>query len=327
MIGSRLGDEAGRLAALRRYEVLDTAPEAAFDRITALVRDVFDVPMAAVSLVDRDRQWFKSRDGFDLSQTTRDISFCTHMIATREPMVIVDARHDSRFEANPLVVGPPHIVSYAGAPLVTRDGYHIGSLCALDHKPRDFSLAQIDLLVKFSGLVVDEFELREIATHDDLTGARSRRALLGEAARTIARRERDKQAATLILFDIDHFKTINDLYGHPAGDLVLAQIAVICGAMLRPNDVLGRVGGEEFALVLPGVDGAAAMAVAERCRKAIAGLAFAFDPALRVTASFGVAPLTMAITSPEAWLAAADVPMFAAKHGGRNRCELAGLPD
>lgn len=319
----RLTDEFGRLSALRRYDVLDTAPEKPFDRITALVRIVLGVPMAAISLVDQDRQWFKSRDGIDVTETTREISFCTHMIASRAPMIVTDARLDPRFAENPLVVESPNIVSYVGAPLISREGYNLGSLCALDRVPREYSAAQIDLLVKFSALVVDTFELRLIATHDHLTGALSRRALLAEAERAIARRARDGEPSTLLLFDLDNFKSVNDRYGHAAGDDVLKAVTACCLTLLRANDVVGRVGGEEFAVLLPDVDGAAAVAVAERFRSAIAEVTVAFDPRLRVTASFGIAPLTDAMQTTATWFDTADVALFAAKDGGRNRCQQA----
>lgn len=321
--GDRLSDEFGRVATLRRYDILYTASEEPFDRITALVRAVFDVPMAAISLVDHDRQWFKSRDGFDLTETTREISFCTHMIATRSPMIVPDARLDARFADNPLVVDAPNIVSYVGVPLVSRDGYNIGSVCALDRVPRDYSAAQVELLVNFSALVVDAFELRLIATHDHLTGALSRRALIGEAGRAIARRARDHHPATLLLFDLDHFKAVNDRYGHAAGDIVLEAVTACCLTLLRATDIIGRVGGEEFAVILTGLDGAAAVAVAERFRAAIGRVTVAFDPDLRVTASFGVAPLTDRIGTTDEWLDIADVALFAAKHGGRNRVHRA----
>ncbi len=316
----RLTDEFGRLSALRRYDLLDTAPELAFDRITALVRAVLEVPMAAVSLVDKDRQWFKSRDGIDLTETTREISFCTHMIAARSPLIVSDARLDPRFADNPLVVEPPYIVSYVGVPLISREGYNLGSVCALDRVPREYSAAQIDLLVKFSALVVDAFELRLIATHDHLTGALSRRALIGEAGRAIARRARDGAQAALLLFDLDHFKSVNDQYGHAAGDIVLEAVIACCHSLLRATDVIGRVGGEEFAVILPGRDAAAAIVVAERFRAAITRVTVAFDPGLCVTASFGVAPLTDAIATTDEWLDVADTALFSAKHGGRNRC-------
>lgn len=321
---ARLADEIGRVAALRRCDLLDTAPESTFDRITALVRAVFNVPMVALSLVDADRQWFKSRDGIDLTETTREISFCTHMIATRGPMAVVDARCDPRFRDNPLVVGQPHIVSYLGAPLISRDGYNLGSLCAIDRVPREYSAAQVDLLVGFSALVIDAFELRQIATHDHLTGALSRRALLGEAARALARHARDRAACSLLLFDLDHFKAINDRHGHAAGDLVLEAVTARCRELLRATDVIGRVGGEEFVVLLPGLDADRALEVAERFRTAIATMAMPFDPAVQITASFGVAPLTAAIVSPDDWLDTADTALFAAKDAGRNRCREAG---
>ena len=324
----RLRDEAGRLATLRRYDLLDTSPESPFDRITALVRTVLDVPIAVISLVDDQRQWFKSHDGIDIQETSRETAFCSHTIAARGPMIVTDARIDARFRANPLVLEPPNIVSYIGAPLITRDGYQIGSLCALDRVPREYSADQIDLLVRFSALVVDTFELRQIATRDFLTGALSRRALIEAAAQAIARHARDGQNCTLLLFDLDHFKAVNDRHGHAAGDIVLEAVAACCQTLLRTTDVLGRVGGEEFAVLLPGVDAAGSTIIAERFREAIEGVKVPFDSNLRVTASFGVAPLTENITSALQWLAVADVALFAAKVAGRNRClQVADQPE
>lgn len=315
-----MSDEIARLSALRRYKILDTAPERLFDRITALVRLTFDVPIAAISLVDRNRQWFKSCDGIDFIESAREISFCTHMIATRAPMVVNDTRLDPRFAGNPLVVGSPNIVSYIGVPLVSREGYSLGSLCALDCVPRQYTSDQIELLSGFSSLVVDAFELRLIATHDHLTGALTRRALVGEATTLVARHAHSGQSATLLVFDLDHFKSVNDRYGHAAGDIVLEAVVARCQPLLSAKDLIGRVGGEEFAIILPDVDGAAAFAVAERFRIAIAEVSFVFDVGLRVTASFGIAPLTSAIISSADWLYAADVALYAAKDSGRNRC-------
>jgi hypothetical protein len=150
MIDTKLADEAARLAALRRYEILDTLPEAPFDRITGLVKAVFEVPIALVSLIDADRQWLKSCVGMDVSETPREISFCTHTIQRREPMVIANATEDPRFANNPLVTGPPYIASYLGAPLETPDGYNVGSLCAIDTKPRTFSATQIEVMKSFA---------------------------------------------------------------------------------------------------------------------------------------------------------------------------------
>ncbi len=269
--------------------------------------------MAAVSLIDRDRQWFKSHPGIEASETPRDIAFCDHTVATGRPMIVADARDDARFCDNPLVLGPPHIVSYAGVPLTTRGGYHVGTLCALETTPRDYSGREIDILTSLASIVVDDLELRQIARYDHLTGALSRRAFVAEAGRAIARRDRYARPCTLALFDLDHFKAINDRTGHAAGDLVLRSVAAICTKSLRANDLLGRVGGEEFGLLLPELDPAEAFAAANRFRLAIAAMT-----EVPVTASFGVAPLIPAIETSGAWFAAADLAQFAAKRSGRN---------
>jgi GAF domain-containing protein len=146
MSDTKLTDEMGRRAALRRYEILDTPREAPFDRIVNLVKTVMDVPVALISLVDADRQWLKSCLGVDLTETSRDISFCTYTIQAREPLMIPNASEDPRFANNPLVLGPPHIMSYLGVPLATPDGYNLGSLCAIDTKPRTFNAGQIEVM-------------------------------------------------------------------------------------------------------------------------------------------------------------------------------------
>lgn len=319
MTDAKLLDEAARLAALRRYDVLDTPPEESFEKITSLVRTVFDVPFAAVTLVDQTRMWFKSNQGMEgVTGSPRDISFCTHTIQAREPMVIPDARLDSRFCGGPAVQGG--VASYAGVPLSTPDGYNVGALCVFDIKPREFAPAQIDLLKSFGALVVDELELRLIAQRDHLTGALTRRSFLAKAEKEIVRRDRDGSSSALVMFDIDNFKSINDRFGHPLGDQVLKEVARRCGCAMRPNDVLGRVGGEEFALLLPAVDATAAMHAAERFRRKIESPAMNVGQAVLVTASFGIASLEPDVTTPEDWLGRADVPLYNAKRSGRNRC-------
>lgn len=119
MLNPKLSDEAGRIAALKRYAVLDTPAAEPFDKITSLVKDVLGVPICAVSLVDRERQWFKSMQGLDVTETARSISFCTHTIKNDTPLLVENAEIDLLFKSNPLVVGPPYIRSYAGAPLRT----------------------------------------------------------------------------------------------------------------------------------------------------------------------------------------------------------------
>jgi diguanylate cyclase (GGDEF)-like protein len=318
----RLGDEQGRLFALQRAMILDTRPETSFDKITTMVQTVLNVPIAAISLVDRDRQWFKSKQGVKADQTPIEQSFCSHTIRKREPMVIPDATLDPRFVDNPLVTGQPFIRSYAGAPLISPEGYNLGALCAIDVVPRHFQSAHIDLLTNFAALVVDEMELRLIALTDYLTGALTRRAFMAEIDRALARFARSGDRSALLILDIDRFKRINDALSHAVGDRVLQAVSSCCVNVLRSEDSFGRIGGEEFCLLLPSADTFQASRVAERMRKAIAELAFPDYPELKVTASFGVSILA-GETTAASWMAQADQALYAAKQSGRNRWCLA----
>jgi hypothetical protein len=167
--------ESLRLAALRRLNVLDTSHEAEFDDIAKLASFILDAPIAVVSLVDADRQWFKACVGLTVDQTPRDISFCGHTIAQEDlsqVFVIPDATLDPRFADNPLVTGPPHIRLYAGAPLVTSDGQPLGSLCVIDTRPRQPTAKQLDALRVLARSVTAHLELRRSA--DDLREAQTR---------------------------------------------------------------------------------------------------------------------------------------------------------
>ena len=151
-------DEVERLDALRQLSLLDTPPDERFDRIVRLTAQIFDAPMATVSLVDKDRQWFKSKVGMDMSETPRQISFCAHAIMQDQVLVIPDARRDMRFASSPLVVNDPFVRFYAGRPL-RANGFKIGSLCVIDHKPRSFSGREIEMLHQLAILVEHEMEL------------------------------------------------------------------------------------------------------------------------------------------------------------------------
>lgn len=152
-------NESERLQALRKTGLLDSAPEERFDRITRLASQFFRVQTCLVSLVDSERQWFKSRVGLDdVEQTHRDHSFCAHAILGNGILVVPDARLDPRFADNPLVTGPPHIRFYAGAPLVTRSGYRLGSLCLIDPQPRQLSLPQLKALRDFADCIEEEID-------------------------------------------------------------------------------------------------------------------------------------------------------------------------
>lgn len=325
MDDARLHDDSARIAALRRLDVLDTAIEEPFEKIVTLVRTVLGVPIATVTLVDRDRQWFKAQRGLEVAETSRAVSFCTHTIQQREPLIVEDAHLDPRFAGSPLVVGPPHLRSYAGIPLRTPEGYNIGSLCAMDTHIRRFSPADIAILQDFANIVCDELELRMIAQVDHLTGALTRRGFIEQAEREISRARRYDRPSAIVILDVDHFKSVNDTYGHAAGDQVLHQIAKLAGVALRPTDVFGRLGGEEFAMLLPETNGEDAVVVAERLRQTIADhpMPLPGGRTMHVTASFGVAEFDPMSVSVAAWLERADTMLYAAKAAGRNRTKLA----
>jgi PAS domain S-box-containing protein len=153
-------NEAERLEALRTYEVLDTESEASFDGLTRLAAGILEVPIALVSLIDSDRQWFKSRYGLLAEQTPRDISFCGHVVAECAPLIVTDAHADARFADNPLTTGEPRVRFYAGMPLRTGEGFVLGTLCAIDHQPRTPSQQQIEMLSLLAAQVVDQLEAR-----------------------------------------------------------------------------------------------------------------------------------------------------------------------
>ncbi|MCU1607412.1 MAG: hypothetical protein JWP46_3877 [Modestobacter sp.] len=153
-------DEAQRLAAVRRYEVLDTPPDGAFERITSLAARLFDVPISIVSIVDADRIWFKSHHGIDAEQIDREPGLCASAVLQSEPWLVSDARNDPRTLANPLVAGELGLQFYAGVPLTTQDGYNLGTLCIIDQQPRELTDAEVASLSDLAQVVMDELELR-----------------------------------------------------------------------------------------------------------------------------------------------------------------------
>lgn len=315
-------DERGRLKALNALNVLDTGEEQPFEKIVALIEQILRVPMCAVSLVDKNRQWFKARRGLDVCETARDISFCTHAIKGTQPFVIPNALLDERFATNPLVTDAPHIRSYVGIPLMTPDGYNIGSLCAIDDKPREFSAAEISILTNFAKLVVDELELRQVLSTDQLTGAMARAAWFDVAAKEVTRACRYDRSLSLLVIDIDHFKSVNDQLGHTAGDAVLREVAQTVLGQLRQSDILGRFGGEEFVVLLPETMLADAAFIAERIGKAVKQACYLGYADLHCTISIGVAQFSQSEQLIGKLFERADSAVLRAKTNGRDRVEI-----
>lgn len=313
--------DSDRLAALDRYDILDTGPEEAFDRITRLIRLTLGVEIGLISLMDAHRQWFKSVVGLEGQQAPLDIAFCRHMLADGQPMTISDATRDVRFQNNPFVLGDPNVRAYAGVPLRTADGFTIGSVCAIGSTARDFTPREQAILAELAAIAMDQLELRQIAAQDSLTQAVTRRAFKDDAQKFVALARRHLGALSCISFDLDHFKSINDTYGHAGGDQVLVSVARATSDNLRQSDLFGRLGGEEFAVLLPHTDQARAMEVAEKLRLLFRSLTFpGSHPPLSISASFGVATLDPAHDDFDTLLQKADEALYDAKRSGRNRC-------
>ncbi len=245
-------DEGARLATLRVLQLLDTEPDDRFDRITRMARRLFQVPIALISLVDEDRQWFKSAQGLDVRETPRDLSFCGHAILSDHLLLVPDAHLDPRFVDNPLVTGPPHVRFYAGQPVRAPSGHRLGTLCLIDHVARGFDEDDQATLRDLAQLVEHQFAALYMAMVDALTRLANRRGFESQGGQVLALCQRQQWPATLLYFDLDRFKQINDHFGHAEGDWALKAFADLLRVCLRASDVVARIGGDEFGVLLSG---------------------------------------------------------------------------
>ncbi|OOF30335.1 sensor domain-containing diguanylate cyclase [Salinivibrio proteolyticus] len=308
-------DEAQRLKKLQDTGVLDTEDEERFDRITRLAKRLFDVPIALVSLIDDDRQWFKSCFGLNVRQTPRDISFCGHAILGDQPFVVKDASLDPRFADNPLVAGEPHIRFYAGYPLSLGDGSNMGTLCVIDDKPRRFSDEDLRFLKDLALLAESELSSAQTAYTDDLTGISNRRGFMQLASRAVQHCQRMNSPYSLAFIDLNDFKIINDTYGHSEGDIALRHMANLLRANMRESDVFARFGGDEFVVFLSG----AGREAAEQALDRFSGVVERFNQINRhtypISFSYGVATSSMSTPrSLDDLLDEADTKMYQQKN-------------
>ena len=179
-------NEIDRLKALRRYQILDTLPEKDFDDITSLASYICDTPIALITLLDETRQWFKSKAGLAIQETSRDVAFCSHAIVQDEMLIVKDALADDRFAANPLVLADPNIRFYAGAQLTTPDGYNLGTLCVIDRKPRELTPEQIAALQALARQVAMLLEFRRVANSLQLA-SKAHEELIAELQEALTR--------------------------------------------------------------------------------------------------------------------------------------------
>lgn len=449
--------EIERLEALHGLEILDTPADAAFDRITLLLARVLDVPVALVSLVDESREWFKSRIGLEIAHIPRAISFSAQAILQTAPLVIPDTAADPRFRDSPLVTGAPHIGFYAGVPIRTSNGFAVGTLCAIDHRPRELTQEQLDTLTDLADIAsrevqlrkdllqksrfdalfkagevgyrsmfelasvgialvapdggwisvnsalcdivgytadelkclnfqqlthpddlnndltalaklldnqIDRFqlekrylrkdgksvwvnlsvtkkiseageleyfisiiqniqarkELEREARHDALTGLFNRRAMDAMLPLAQARADRSSLQMALMFIDLDGFKSINDTYGHDAGDDLLRTVSMRLQSCVRRTDSLVRLAGDEFIVILegvvPGMD--EARDVANKLLAAIAEPIIIKGDVIRTNASVGFSMYEPGSDkAPDELIREADRWMYKAKHLGK----------
>lgn len=337
--------EIERLQAICQYQILDTVPEAHFDNITRLAAYICQTPIAAISLADAQRQWFKSKIGFMATEEPRDITFCAYTIRQGELLVIPDTLADERFATNPFVVGDAQIRFYAGVPLITPHGFTLGTLCVLDHFPRELSCEQIQFLRVLADQVVAQLELRRNVKdlkhsiierqkseaklrhhvfHDQLTGLPNRTLFMKRLKSAMLKAKWDTDYAFAVLFtDLDRFKVVNDSLGHMVGDQLLIATARRLKTCLRPVDMVARLGGDEFVILLDNIKGISDTTdVAERIQARLSLPFNLSEHEVFTSISVGIALGTTDYHQPEDLLRDADTAMYRAKVLGKARYEV-----
>lgn len=332
-------DEEERLAALRRYRILDTDPEPQFDRIAAIARRLFDVPIALVAFMDSDRNFLKARGELPMSESPRDISFCGHTILDDDVLVIEDAADDPRFAQNPLVEFDPQLRFYAGAPLITPSRHRIGTVCIFDVKPRhDFGEAEKAKLKDLAAIVTDHLEMRlivgnvygeietrrqaeakalQLAYKDPLTGLANRASLLkvlAEGPPFVVR-----GVLGVLHADVDLFKAVNDALGHKVGDELLVRLGETIARIAGEGAFVARSSGDEFVVLFDAESREFVMDKANELVEATEEPLLFHGHRVASGISIGVAFAEGPGASIEATLLNADIALEAAKRLGRRR--------
>lgn len=335
--------EQQKKEVLQRYQILNGAGIYYADQIAHTAANAFGVPIAIAALNTRYRHWYHSAHGVEGKDFDRLQMYCAPAILAQESFVLEDMREDMYFGNNPIVTGPPLAVFMAGAPLRDPDGKRFGTLCLIDHEPREFSDKQIRTLESFAQLMSDDICLRsagryavrdlielekarcdlfDLAMTDPLTKALNRRAFFRFAEREVHRLRRHGNPMSVLMLDVDKFKMVNDVHGHAAGDVVLQKLVELATQNVREEDLVGRLGGEEFAILLPETRPERAEMLANRLREDVKKLAFQGDGGeFGITVSVGISEPDCVDASIKPALERADAALYSAKRNGRDRVE------
>ena len=327
-------NEAARLRALRSYQILDTPSEQEYDDITLLASQICGTPIATITLVDGERQWFKSKIGIDIAETPRDIAFCAFAImpGTPQTLVIEDTTKDERFFDNPMVTSDPNIRFYAGAPLLTPDNYAIGTLCVIDSEARQLTEAQLQSLQALARQLTVKLELRRmsfllqesnkqlqnLSLTDDLTGVYNRRGFLLHAEQQLKlfRSRPNDSGLFLMMADMDKLKPINDQYGHEEGSAAIIKTAEILRQTFRNADIIARLGGDEFAVLIINAVKNSDRIIAERLQHNFDKYNAGSEKPYKIMASFGIVEVEFeSAIAIEEMMKQADEAMYKQKRG------------
>lgn len=338
--------ESLKAEVLQRYHILEGSAGHDTNHFARTVALAFRTPIVIVALNERYRGWYTSSHGVDDSNRTHITDLCSLANLSDKPFVVEDAAQETYFRKEKAVTGACGIRFFAGIPLTDPHGKRFGTLCLLDRKPRLLTDEEHRLLGSFGALVSndlcvrsasryavqdlieaqeDKCALYDLAVTDPLTGCFNRRAFYHFSEREVSRAARHNIALTVVIFDIDHFKQVNDRYGHGVGDDVIRGIAQTVSADIREEDYFGRLGGEEFGLLLPETSPEKALFIVNRLRQKIRALHFdSGSEMFSVTTSFGVAQVQRDHGDIQEALERADQALYQAKRNGRDRIVLDG---
>lgn len=244
-------NEKERLATLRAMRILDSSPEERYDRITSMAQRLFDVRIALVSLVDENRQWFKSKQGLDASETPRDISFCGHAILKDETFIVSDTFKDERFADNPLVTQQPKIRFYAGVPLSAPNHLVMGTLCLIDDQPRELTPIELDFLKDLAKLAEMELAKEGSTLVDEISGKADTRFFLTMVKYLLKYSKGMKFPSTMVMIDLPKTDQHEEIEGYSFRHTLLLEISRTLAKSVRHSDVVGRFARDSFYILLP----------------------------------------------------------------------------